>query len=237
MGETPTSTETGRAQKRALTVLVLLVPIPSIGVFSAMVWPGGTGGHWVFVLCKIWLLVLPTLWWWRIEGGRPRFVRPEFRPALIGFIVGLGVGAAIWGAWLLGLADRIDPTALREASHAMGLSRPLPFVAATFYWALLNSAVEEYVYRWFLLGQLSHLSSQTVAVFISALVFTAHHVIALWVYLPMGFVVLGSAGVFTGGLIWALLFQRYQSVWPCWISHVLVDFAVFSVGWEMIFGG
>ena len=219
-----------------MLALMLLAPAPSLGVFCAMIWPGDVIGHWVFILCKVWLVALPTVWWWHVEAGRPRFFRPRLRPVLVGALLGTLMGAAILISYGLGFASRIDPTALREAVHAMGLSRPLPFAAATLYWSLLNSAVEEYVYRWFLLRQLDLVVSKVPAAVIAASVFTAHHVIAMWVYLPPGFLALASSGVFVGGLIWALLFQRYRSVWSCWISHMLVDIAVFAVGWGMLFG-
>jgi membrane protease YdiL (CAAX protease family) len=42
--------------------------------------------------------------------------------------------------------------------------------------------------------------------------------------------------VFTGGAIWSWLYVRYRSIWPGYLSHAIVDVAVFAVGWWIIFG-
>jgi membrane protease YdiL (CAAX protease family) len=36
--------------------------------------------------------------------------------------------------------------------------------------------------------------------------------------------------------MWSWLYLRYRSVWPCYVSHAIVDIAVFVVGWLIIFG-
>jgi len=45
-----------------------------------------------------------------------------------------------------------------------------------------------------------------------------------------------SLAVATGGLIWAMLFQRSGSLVPGWISHAIVDAAIFFVGYLLVFG-
>jgi len=105
------------------------------------------------------------------------------------------------------------------------------------YRTLVNSLIEEYVYRWFVLRQCEALLPPAAAVIASAAVFTIHHVIALNQYLEPGFTALASAGVFAGGIVWATLYHRYRSIWPGWISHVLADIAVFGLGWWLLFAG
>ena len=68
------------------------------------------------------------------------------------------------------------------------------------------------------------------------MIFTAHHIIAMSVYLGLLLTALGSLGVFIGGVEWAWLYLRYRSIWPGWISHVMADVAVFSIGWMLLFG-
>ncbi|MCP4896230.1 MAG: CPBP family intramembrane metalloprotease [bacterium] len=231
-------TDTAATQRReALIAVLLLAPIPSIGVFSAMISPGGSLGHAIFVVCKVWLLALPAVWWWWRESGRPRWIAPSTGPLLVGGVLGFALGASILIGYGLFFESRIDPSALREATEAMRLGLPLPFLAAALYWSFVNSAIEEYVYRWFLLRHLGRLVTPTVAAIASALVFATHHVIALLMYLPVPLAIIGSTGVFVGGLVWAILYQRFRSLWPCWLSHAIVDIAVFSIGWEMVFGG
>ena len=96
--------------------------------------------------------------------------------------------------------------------------------------------MEEYVYRWFIYRQCETLMRGTAAVVASAAIFTAHHVIAVSQYLDLRFTILASAGVFAGGVVWSVLYLRYRSIWPCWISHVFADIAVFAIGWWLLFG-
>jgi membrane protease YdiL (CAAX protease family) len=46
---------------------------------------------------------------------------------------------------------------------------------------------------------------------------------------------LGSAGIFVGGLTWSWLYRRYRSTWPGYVSHILADAAVFVIGWLLLF--
>ena len=71
----------------------------------------------------------------------------------------------------------------------------------------------------------------------AALAFTAHHVIVLAAQFNWPISVLGSVGVFIGGAAWNWLYLRYRSIWPGYVSHALVDAAIFIIGYRLIFGG
>ena len=43
-------------------------------------------------------------------------------------------------------------------------------------------------------------------------------------------------GVFAGGVAWSCLYVRYGSVWPGYLSHAIVDVAVFGTGAALLFG-
>ena len=43
-------------------------------------------------------------------------------------------------------------------------------------------------------------------------------------------------GVMIGGLVWSWMYMRYRSIWPGWVSHAIVDVAVFGVGAWVLFG-
>ena len=63
----------------------------------------------------------------------------------------------------------------------------------------------------------------------SALAFTLHHVVALSAHFDGPLVPLASLGVFLGGLTWSFLYLRYRSVWPCYVSHAIVDLPIFWI--------
>ena len=66
--------------------------------------------------------------------------------------------------------------------------------------------------------------------------FTAHHVVSLRAHAGWDVTALGSTGCFLGGLIWSWLYLRYRSIWPCYISHIFADVAIYIIGWVIIFG-
>ena len=222
--------------RRAVVALVLLVPAPSVGVIAGLVVAPSTWGHAVFAACKLWILGFPAVWWWFVEGGRPRWSPPPQRGMTTGVIAGVAIAAGIIAVYFLALAPDIDAAPLRRAVDGMGLTTPARYLAAAAGWTLANSLIEEYVYRWFILRHCSRLLPRWPAIILSAGIFTVHHVFATATYLDPGLAALASAGVLAGGLIWAWLYTRHRSLWPCWISHILADVAVFGLGYLIVFG-
>ncbi|MCU0306148.1 MAG: CPBP family intramembrane metalloprotease [Thermoanaerobaculales bacterium] len=223
-------------RRRALIALGLLVPVPSLGAATAMIWAPGPTGQALFMAAKVWLVAFPVLWYLAVERGRPS-LSPATRGGLgLGLATGVAAGAAIWLAALLtGVLD-MDVGELAGVVGEMGLASPRAYLLGALGWTFVNSLIEEFVYRWFVLSELERLVATPAAVLGSAAVFTAHHVVALSTYLPWGLTVLASTGVFLGGVLWAVLYARTRSIWPGWVSHVLADVAVFAVGWELLFG-
>ena len=117
-----------------------------------------------------------------------------------------------------------------------GLDQPGLYILAAVYWITLNSLMEEYVWRWFVFRQCERLAGGVAGVLCSALAFTLHHVVALSGQVTWGLTLLGSLGVFTGGAIWSALYLRCRSVWPCYVSHAIVDAPIFLIGWWLIQG-
>jgi membrane protease YdiL (CAAX protease family) len=216
--------------------LLLLAPVPTIGVTAALLVAPGPVGHGIFTACKIWILLFPAAWYLVVERGRPNWSRPTRGGLLLGSVTGIAIGTTILiGYWTV-IHDRVDPALVREAARGMKLVSPPSYLLAAAGWTLVNSLIEEYVYRWFMLRQLRALTAAPAAAVISASIFTAHHVIAVSAYLGPLEIVLASSGVFFGGLLWAWLYLRYRSVWSPWISHVFADAAVFVIGWHLLFG-
>ena len=229
-------TEAAVSRRRALLALALLAPVPSLGIWAAMVAAPGPVGHGVFLGAKLWLLVFPAAWYLLVEMGRPSWSPPRRGGMATGVLSGVILAAAIvLGAWLVD-ARHMDLAPLHAAVREMNLASPAAYLAGAAAWTLVNSLIEEYVYRWFVLRQCEALLPPAVAVIASAAIFTLHHVIALNQYLEPGFTALASAGVFIGGIVWATLYHRYRSIWPGWISHVLADIAVFGLGGWLLFG-
>lgn len=224
-------------RKRALAALVLLVPAPSIGaIFGLALFPDTALGAGVFAASKLWILVLPAIFWIAVER-RPLRIRPPSGPGLgFGVASGLVLSAVILGA-SIPLSDvLIDRAAMREALASAGLGTKPRFAAAAVYWVVVNSLLEEYVWRWFCVRQCQALMPSGWAIVCGAFLFTIHHIFAMAVYLGPPAVTLASIGVFVGGVIWSYTYVRYRSLWPGWVSHALVDAALFGLGAWILFG-
>jgi hypothetical protein len=232
----PLSNPDRAARRRAILSLLLLVPAPSIGVlFGMILFPNTAPGVGVFLLSKVWLFCLPAFWYLRVERQAPSLSPPRRGGFGPGIVSGLLLSALI-GILYAGLGDRlIDGAWFRERIHATGLGTPGAYLGGVLYWILINSALEEYVWRWFCYRQFETVFPPRVAVVASAVCFTLHHALALQVYLPPLAVAGGALGVCVAGLVWSALYRTYRSVWPGYVSHALVDGAVFLIGARILF--
>lgn len=223
-------------QRRALWSLFLLVPVPSLGVLCGMIlFPDTRLGQMLFGVSKGWLLLFPAVWFFGIE--RAVWRRGKTRPGglCMGGWTGLGLGGAVLIlAWLFGPA-LIDGEAFRAGIAKVGLDRPAVYVAGALYWVCINSVLEEYVWRWFVVRQVSVLLRPVGAVVASAIGFSLHHFLAMQLYFDGSVALLCTFGVFVGGLVWSWMFVRYETIWPGWISHAIVDVAVFGAGYVLLF--
>jgi uncharacterized protein len=224
-------------QRRAWVALLLLVPVPSLGTAASMWWwPGTPWGQGLFMAAKIWIVALPVFWLLRVEKAPLSWSPP--RAGGFGIAVALGIAAALAIFAMYGVAIRRDwiiPADVAARAAQTGLDDRAVYFAGALYWITLNSLMEEYVWRWFCFRQCEVLLGGVGGVLVSALGFTLHHIIALGAQFPPVVTVLGSVGVFCGGAMWSWLYLRYRSVWPCYVSHAIVDVPIFVLGYHLIF--
>lgn len=222
----------------ALLALLLLVPAPMLGVLAAMWWEPTRGtplGQALYGAAKIWILVLPLAWHLLVER-QPVSLSPPRKGGLgMGLLLGLAIAAFIVaGYWFIGRGI-VDVEVLRKAAAANGLDQPARYIALVTMLTLVNALLEEYVWRWFVYRQCERLMPVGVAIIASALLFTLHHAVALRLQMGWTPTLLACSGIFIGGCAWSWLYRRYRSIWPCYLSHILADAAVFSVGWMLLF--
>lgn len=224
----------------ALLALLLLVPAPTIGVIVAMMLPATQGtdiGKAVYAFSKIWILLLPLIWSLWVERSGIHISKPWRSSGLvIGATHGLLIAGAIIATYAIIGTRLINVDQMRQAATTNGIGTPGTFLAFVAGLALVNSLLEEYVWRWFVFRQCERLTNGPVAVVMSAFCFTLHHFFALIAQTTLSVTLLGSLGVFIGGCAWSWCYLRFRSIWPGWVSHVIVDAAVFGVGWKILFG-
>jgi len=163
------------------TALALLVPAPTIGVLCGMFWfPDTTFGTGLFFLCKAWLLAFPLVWRLLIDKQPISFSPARKGGWLAGMFTGLLIAGVILGFWFLLGPKLIDVDLVRAKMTAIGLTSLPRYLGMIAYWILINSLLEEYVWRWFVTEKFHRLFRKTwIAVVFSAAAFTLHHIVAM----------------------------------------------------------
>ncbi len=235
------SLPSSRRRADAVAVLVALV-LPTVLTWFYFVYLAqqpGTMQQLVFGGCKMLMYVLPVVWVVGVQ--RERLTWPA---TTAGIAEGLGFGLAVFAGMLLlyygwwkpaGMLE-VGAVAMREKLLGFGLDTPAKYLALAVGLSLLNSAFEEYYFRWFIFGQLRRLIPVGLAVAISSLGFAAHHVVVLGLYFgwlsPLAWFF--ALCVAVGGAYWAWLYQRSGSLLGPWLSHLVIDAAIFLVGYDLV---
>ena len=184
----------------------------------------------------------PLLWVWLVER---QWVWPS-KPTAAGLELGLGFGLLVAGAGLFlyyfVLRDHPlmaqAPDVIREKASRFGTDSPGRYVLVAGFLSFGHSLLEEYYWRWFVFSRLQTRIPYVAAIVVSALAFAAYHVINLTAFFPGKFwtlVVPLSACIFVGGVVWAWLYGRTGSIYAPWVSHLLIDVAVFAAGYDLLF--
>ena len=161
-----------------------------------------------------------------------------------GLVLAVGFGALVAGSmlglyhfWLkpAGHFASVIPE-VREKLKGFGITTLAAYAVLAVFYSLVHSLLEEYYWRWFVFGRLRNVVPLWGAVAISSVGFAAHHVLVLAKYFgwdsPATW--LFSAGVAVGGAVWALVYQQSKSLLGPWLSHLLVDAAIFAIGWDLM---
>ena len=226
-----------QSSKKALIALLLVSFTPTFSIaFSLIISNNELISQIVFVLCKIWIFIVPTYWYFKVENRKFELFKTSNSGVYMGIVSGLGLSTIIVATWFI-LGDSIDKEKMLNELNNTGLTDVRLFIAATFYWIFINSLLEEYVFRWFItMRGIDFTGSENVGILLSAFLFTLHHSLALHL---LGFewwqTVMASFGLITAAAVWSWLYVRYKSILVCWISHAICDIAVFGIAYQIIF--
>lgn len=233
------SSNLGRVEssRYALLALLLLLPVPSIATAASLFWwPEALASKVFFILGKLWIVALPLFWTKFIERQPLSWSPPRRGGFGMGLMLGIIIAVGILAAYALARnTGLLDPAQVSERAARTGLNHLGFYLGGALYWITLNSLMEEYVWRWFVFRKFETLIGGRLAVVAAGLGFTAHHIVALAAQFNWTVTALGSFGVFIGGATWSWLYLRYRSVWPCYVSHAIVDAPIFWIGYQLIF--
>lgn len=223
-------------RRRALIALVLVGAAPTVSTLLSYGVGDGVISQAIFVLTKLWLLCVPLIWFLKVDSGTLSWSKPEQGGYAMSIGLGIAMSIVMILAWLL-LGDAIDANLLRDALEPVGLLDPKVYLLATIYWILINSILEEFVFRWFLVTKSEILvGTGNPAIILSALIFVVHHTVALAIFgFPWWANLISSIAIFVGGAVFSWLYVRYRSVWIPYIAHAICDIVVFGIGAIIIF--
>lgn len=185
-------------------------------------------------------VVLPWLCWQAVrnrEKGWPKFSAKSW---LYGLTSGLVIGAAIVLPaiyWLIPSGFFADATkTMLEKLRGFEIDSATKFAALAIFYSMVHSGLEEFYWRWFVDRRLRSLVGPSWSLVLSSVGFALHHVVVIAVYLgwtnPLTY--LASTAVGIGGAWWAYCDRKLGTIAPSWISHALVDAALFYVGWQLV---
>ncbi len=229
-----------RRADAAAVLFALLLPAALVWVYFVMSLPSPAIQRTAYTLGKLVQFGFPILWVVAVQRRRPTWKWPGRRGLLEGLVFGLLVSAGmllLYHAWLepAGHLDVArDPIWQRISAYGL---RTLPrYVAFGAFLSVIHAFLEEYYWRWFVFGQLRRMLPLAPAIVVSSVGFMAHHVVVLAMYFgwlsPATW--LFSLAVAVGGGVWAWIYDRSDSLYGPWLSHLLVDIAIFVVGYCLI---
>ncbi len=176
----------------------------------------------------------------RNSSGKPPKTMGFAIATMLGVAFGLAVAVAILVGYRFLFAGHEQ---FRAAAGAIGhllagyrVASTTAFLVLGVFYSLAHSGLEEYYWRWFVFGQMRRGVSAVVAMIVSSAAFTLHHIVLLGYYFGWGSLLqlLFSLAVAVGGLFWAWLYHHGRSLWACWLSHLVVDAALFTAGYWMV---
>ena len=105
--------------------------------------------------------------------------------------------------------------------------RALPWPVFAIYSLVVHTYAEERFWREALLGA-------GTGVLFGAAAFGLMHAAAGWVLLDPVAAIAGGVGAEFGGVVWGVAARRYQAIWPCVLTHVVLVAAILLVLWTLL---
>lgn len=196
--------------------------------------------HGTYGIGKLVQFGFPLFWVLIIERQRLQLARPraDGMGRALGF--GLLVAGSMWALYYFWLAPAglMEQAAgpIRDKVTSFGIDNVWTYAAFGLFYTLAHSLAEEYYWRWYVFAQSTRLMPMGAANLLSSLGFTAHHVLLLGTFFGYDNVLtwIFSAAIGVGGAAWAWMYHRDRSLYPVWLSHGLVDAAIFSIGYHLV---
>ena len=227
-------------ERLRLALLLLAIVYPT---FAAWLYFVAFAQHpqmrWLYLAAKAAQALLPLAAWLALGVAPPRL--GGRRGVAAGLATGTAMAVAVLVAWVSPFArwSAFAPVARQvwERLEALGAATPARYLVMAALLSVAHSLFEEIYWRWLALGELTRFLPRGPALAAGSLAFASHHWIVIdsflagqhrWsATLPLTLAVAGA------GLVWGWLYQRYGTLLTPWLSHLLADVAVMTVGYRL----
>lgn len=230
------------AEKKELVIWLLpaaLLPcVASIFYFKLL--GGSPLAQAVYFVTKIFTVIWPIMAYryfagrFSINAGSKKIF--ERNVVFGGLASGLMISAILLLIYFFTAAgDVVQEFAPAIKQKAVELGFLEHYILFSVFLSVIHSFIEEVYWRFCVYGLLRFLIRPGVAAPLSALFFASHHLVVLTEYVPLFYATCFSLAVAAGGWIWAIMYERQRSLIGAWISHMLVDIVIMTVGYFLIF--
>jgi uncharacterized protein len=192
-------------------------------------------------------IMLIAYWLWRqrtkyLPDKQSLLGKPVCRRWLsLGAVSGIAIGVLAiaifqWALLPLGVMESVKLEA-KVKLQSLGADSLAVLLAIALFYSLLHSGFEEFYWRGFVFRGLNEHMGAVASVCLSSLGFMSHHVLVLGKFFGYDSIMtyLLALAVAIGGMIWAFMYHRCGNLIPGWISHAIVDAAIFVIGYLLLF--
>lgn len=152
-----------------------------------------------------------------------------------GFLLGFGVFSVIFGSYLA-TTRFVDLSAVTtELDDRLHIDAG-NFVIVAIYIASCNSFLEEFFFRGFLFFRLKDSVNGRFAHITSSIIFSLYHVAIMLTWFDWWVFALCLLALVIGGVIFNLLDEKVESLYPSWITHACANIALNAIGMILFFG-
>lgn len=229
--------------------LFLLFVLSTLPFFASLIYflPAEPSPWFMNLLAatKAFLFVSPILFWkfLKIPGKWTDFTKALSTEKLKRQIaIGLGLGILMSAVVLLSFEALSETTRnemlTRVAKKISVLKIAQNFLLYGIVLSFVHSLLEEFYWRYFVFSAWkSALPPRRISLaahLIASFAFTLHHFTVTVHYFDLSFGLLLGLGVWAAGFIWSYVFEKERSLLGVWISHIIVDIAIISIGYKAL---
>jgi membrane protease YdiL (CAAX protease family) len=193
----------------------------------------------IYTAAKIFTVVWPLLSYFLIFRDplpKLQLISKENKRAVL---PGILSGLVIVGLMVVLMQTNMGETVMAGGGNIKAKAKN--FGILEHYWlfaiflSLIHSMIEEYYWRWFVYGNLSRVVPGFSSHLIAGMSFAAHHIVIASQFFSLSWGILIGCLVGAGGILWSKMYERQKTLFGAWLSHLIVDLGIMSIGYYLLF--